>query len=385
MKICAIICEFNPFHNGHKYLIDRAREISGCDAVLCIMSGSFTQRGDICITDKYSRARHAVQSGADCVIELPVAFSVAPAEIFAAGAVKILSAIPDVRYLAFGCENGNKEDFISAARITVNESPRFKEALQESLASGESFVKSYEAAFESAGGKRGFLSKPNNVLGLEYTKALIRQNSDIEIIPVKRVGAEFGDCSLKKDFSSAGAIRKNINSPLVRGNVPECVFKDLRDFTAETEKYQAFIKLILSRTSAEDLSKVYGCVEGLENRLKSLQNLDFDKLIDGATSRRYASSRIKRILCANFLELRQSDCEEFLRAPLYLKPLAVTKGKADEILSALAKSTYPLILKKRDKALLTPVAQGCIEKDEFAYAQWCHIVQRDIGDYMITV
>ena len=117
MKICAIICEYNPFHNGHKYLIDRARELSGCDFILCLMSGSFTQRGEAAILPKFTRAEHAIEGGADCVLQLPALFSVAPAEIFARGAISILKAIPAVSCLAFGSENAAVNDIVRAADI----------------------------------------------------------------------------------------------------------------------------------------------------------------------------------------------------------------------------------------------------------------------------
>ena len=119
MKICAVICEFNPFHNGHKYLIEKAKRQSDCDAVLCIMSGNFTQRGEVCIFDKYTRARHAIAGGADCVIQLPAPFAVAPAEIFAKGAIKILSSIPDVTEIAFGCESADFKKFLIENLIDV--------------------------------------------------------------------------------------------------------------------------------------------------------------------------------------------------------------------------------------------------------------------------
>ncbi|MDE6790385.1 MAG: nucleotidyltransferase family protein, partial [Clostridia bacterium] len=140
MEICAIICEFNPFHNGHAYLLRRARELSGCDAVLCVMSGSFTQRGEICRTDKFLRAKHAVLCGADAVVELPAPFAVAPAEIFARGAVGVISSIPQVKCVAFGCESGEAEDFLYAAKIANSESALFKATLEKHLDSGESYI-----------------------------------------------------------------------------------------------------------------------------------------------------------------------------------------------------------------------------------------------------
>ena len=119
MRIAAVVCEYNPFHNGHKYQLERIREESGCDKILCLMSGCFTQRGDMALFDKYTRARHAVENGADLVLELPTAFAVGSAEQFARGAVHILASIPAVKVLCFGCESGTKEEFLAAARATL--------------------------------------------------------------------------------------------------------------------------------------------------------------------------------------------------------------------------------------------------------------------------
>ena len=381
MKICAIICEFNPFHNGHKYLLEQARQISGCDKLLCIMSGSFTQRGEICVLDKHIRARHAVLSGVDCVLELPAPFAVAPAEIFAKGAIKILSSIPEVTCLAFGCESGEKSEFLTAAKILLNETENFKKVLQTNLESGNSYIKSYSAAFESAGGNPEFLSSPNNVLGLEYTKAILSSGANIDILPIKRVGAGFTDSEIKGNYSSATAIRNNLSSPLLKSNVPDFVLADLKDFSKETEKFKEFVRLVLSRTDAETLKRVYGCGEGLENRLKSLENLPYNEIVESCTNRRYSSARITRILCANFLELYQSDCESFLNSPLYLKPLAV--NKQSEILTALSKSSYPIVIKGRDREKLSETAKKCLEKDEFTYKQWQQITNQNIKPALV--
>ncbi len=370
MKICGIICEFNPFHNGHEYLLKEARKLSGCDAVVCIMSGSFTQRGDICVVEKHTRAKHAVLGGADCVIELPAAFSVAPAEIFASGAVKILSSIPELDTIAFGCESGAQADFLHAAELLSNESEDFKAALHAKLDQGESYIKSYAFAFESVGGNAELLSKPNNILGIEYAKAVLRTKKDIKILPIRRLGADYNDGEIKQNFSSASAIRKNLTSPLIKDNVPPFVLNDLHDFTAERERYEDCLRLILSRTSAEDLTKVYGCNDGFENALKALQALPFNQIVSEATSRRFTASRIKRILCANFLNLHQAECEKFLSSDLYLSPLAVKKESAGEILSALAKSAYPVLTCGSDELKLCETAARCKKRDDFAYLQW---------------
>lgn len=385
MKICAIICEFNPFHNGHRYVLDKARALSGCDALVCIMSGSFTQRGDICVADKYTRARHAVTCGADCVLELPTAFSVAPAEIFAKGAVKIFSSVPEIDTLAFGCEGGAEADFLSAARLLTDESGNFKAAMKKSLDAGESYAKSYAAAFEVAGGAAGFLSTPNNILGVEYSKAFLSTGKNIRLLPIKRVGAGFNDGEIKANFSSATAIRKNVSSPLVKDNVPEAVFEDLTDFSAENARFESFLRLILSRTSVESLSEIYGCGDGLENALKALQALPYAEIVSGATSKRYPSARIKRILLANFLGLYRKDCEEYLRSALYLFPLAVKKESADGVLSALSKSEFPVLTCGADELKLGAGAADCKKKDDFAYLQWLQITERKPNKKMLII
>ncbi len=380
MKICAVICEFNPFHNGHAYLIDKAKEISRCDAVLCIMSGDFTQRGDMCIFDKYTRARHAVLGGADCVIQLPAAFAVAPAEIFAAGAVKILSAIPDVTAIAFGCENGETRDFVNAADILGNESAAFSDTLNESLKNGESYIRSYAAAFAACGGDINFISSPNNILGIEYTKAFMRLGRDINIIPVKRRGAGYNSRELADGYSSASAIRNNLADPKLKNNLPEFVCAQIGG-AADVCVYESYLRHSLFNADAERLKRVYGCGEGLENRLKSLENLPFGQIIERATSKRYSSSRIRRILAANALGLYQSDTEKFLTEKLYIKPLAVKKESADALLSALAKSEYPVVTG------ITPPAYGaeCFGLDLRELQTYNHLTCKQLKDYMITV
>ena len=132
MKICAIICEFNPFHNGHQYLLSEAKKRTKADALLCIMSGNFVQRGEIAILDKYTRAKHAVACGADIVIELPSVFATSNAEIFASGAISILSKIPSVTHLAFGAEYADKTAFLETAHGLINEPPIVAKTVTES-------------------------------------------------------------------------------------------------------------------------------------------------------------------------------------------------------------------------------------------------------------
>ena len=383
MKILAIICEFNPFHNGHKYLLETALKLSDCDRVLCIMSGNFTQRGEMCIADKYTRARHAVSGGADCVIQLPAPFAVAPAEIFASGAIKILSAIPDVHTLAFGCESGTAEQFMSDARMLIGESVKFKNVLEENLSLGESYIRSYSSACTACGGNAEFTQNPNNILGLEYSKAILKYTTRLNILPVKRIGSGYNDAEIAQSFSSASAIRNNLKSELLSCNVPPYVLKDLKS-AASAENFEHYVKNCLFMTPAEKLKEIYGCGEGLENKLKSLENRSVGEIISMATSKRYSSSRIRRILCANALGLTSSDTEKFLDSGLYIKPLAVKKERADEMLSALSKSAFPLVT-GLDAANLSDGALQCFQKDLYEMKLYNHINTLSVKDYMTLV
>lgn len=363
MKICAIICEFNPFHNGHAYVLKQARRLSGCDKVLCIMSGCFTQRGDIAVLDKFTRARHAILSGADCVIELPACFSVAPAEIFAKGAIKILNSIPEITHLAFGCENAEKAEYLKSAQLLLNETEEFKKYLNKNLEDGDSYIRSYFEAYKHVGGSPELLEQPNNILGLEYEKAILSANSNINILPIKRIGAGFTDGEIKNDFSSSNAIRKNLTSPLINKNVPDFVYVDLKSATdAEKFKWQARYDLISANPG--QLKGIFGCNEGLENRLIDIaKDCQYDEILLKCTTKRYSISRIKRILCANLLGIYEKDVKEYLASNLYIKPLAVKKDCADEILASLSKSDYPVIMRGRDKEKLNSSGKKCFELD----------------------
>ena len=187
MKIAVTICEYNPFHNGHLYSLEQIKKISDADAVICVMSGNFTERGDIAVMHKYTRARHAILAGADMVIELPTVFATAPAEIFAKGAVKIAECLNGERTLFFGIENGDKEGLIATADYLLRETAEFKAALKEELQAGVSFAKARYNALEKInppGIDLGYTLSPNNILALEYTKAIIERGYKTDIAPI---------------------------------------------------------------------------------------------------------------------------------------------------------------------------------------------------------
>ncbi len=368
MKFCAVICEFDPFHSGHKYLFEKVKE-AGYEHILCIMSGNFVQRGEAAVFHKYVRARHAVENGADAVIELPSCFAVSPAELFAAGAVHILSALPNVEALAFGCESGDKAEFMRVAGILSREDKTFKAALKENMKDGTSYIRARNAAVLAAGAdiNEEFLSTPNNILGIEYCRALLAAKSGIEPLPVLRT-VPHGSAKLSDGFSSSSAIRAALRKggkkekKLLRSVLPAGVAADAGNYAEIPYKQAALIALL--RGGRESIAATPDCSEGLENRLCSLAktNPDYDMLISKSVSKRYTLSRLRRILMQNFLGVKLGNVTEYLASPLYANVLAIKEENAEEILASLA-GNIPLIARKSDYSLLKKEALDCFSLD----------------------
>lgn len=373
MKICAVICEYNPFHNGHLYQLGKIRAESGCDKILCVMSGNFTQRGEAALFSKYERARHAVENGADAVVELPTAFAVAPAEIFAEGAISLIASIPSVTTLAFGCESGDKESFLAAAKATLSESKEFKSLVKETMKDGTSFVKARTDAALALNSDidEALLKNPNNILGVEYCRALVAKESGIAPLPIPRVGGGYADTSVLADFSSATALRgallmeKRPKKALKR-NLPANVFRDAMSWKPSPFETAALAALISA--PSEEVAECTDCSEGLENRLKAMtrSNPDYRSMLKKTVSKRYTLSRLKRILCENLLKLKLKTVKDFLSSPLYLNLLATEKSDGENILSELSKSSLPLLVRKSDALSLKKTALACFETDALA-------------------
>ena len=370
MKFCAVICEYNPFHNGHLYQLNKIREESGCDKILCVMSGNFTQRGEAALFSKYERARHAVQYGADVVLELPTAFAVAPAEIFAEGAISLIASIPAVTTLAFGCESGDSEKFLAAARATLSESKEFKALVKENMKDGTSYVKARtDATLQlNADIDEALLKNPNNILGVEYCRALLSKSSTVTPMPIPRVGGGYADTSVLSDFSSATALRgallleKRPKKALKR-NLPRSVYEDIEEW--KPCAFETAVLTALLTAPAAAVAECTDCSEGLENRLQAMtrSNPEYNAMLKKTVSKRYTLSRLKRILAQNFLGLKLKDVKEYLGSPLYLNVLGVEKTDGENILSELAQSSLPLLVRKSDTVSMKKSAQACFEKD----------------------
>lgn len=369
MKICGIIAEYNPLHLGHVKQIRYVKEVLGAENVVVIMSGNFTQRGEPAILNKYKRAKQAVLAGADLVIELPTVFATANAEIFAKGAISILSALGALDGICFGVESGTKEDYISLATAMNNESKEFKKALKEKLDTGVSLAKAKFLTLKELGEEfdESLIASPNNILALEYVKAIISYGANIEIFPLLRTG-NHNEIKYKKGLTSAKSIRNMVKigkTKKVKSSVPNFVYKDLKSYPFEFNKL-AVLKLLT--TTTEELKEVLDCTEGLENRIKALSkdNLSLDALVEKITTKRYNETRVRRIITANLLGIKKDVVLKALDGETYAKVLAVTGDKKDLISLISKTSKIPLITRKSEVSGLKKHAMACFMIDAIA-------------------
>jgi predicted nucleotidyltransferase len=365
MKTIACIAEYNPFHLGHLKHFEYIKNTLKADNLIVIMSGNFTQRGEPAVLDKYARAKHAVIAGADVVIELPTVFATSNAETFAKGAINIINSLGVCDGVCFGVESGDRNDYLNLAKEMNNESKEFKRALKEQLDTGISLAKAKFNALKSLGKEfdENLIGSPNNILGLEYTKAILKSNPSLQIYPMIREG-DHNDTTLKKGITSASSIRECLKEGAIKKakkSMPPFVYSDLKGYPFLFEQI-AMAKIILS--SNEELKQILDCTEGLENALKNAAECQCP-LAEKLTSARYTSSRIRRIALQNLLNIDEKLIRESLQSPLYLRVLAI-KNTKKEVLSALSQSKYPIIARPRDVQALSGIAKQCFDVDEFA-------------------
>ena len=300
MKFAAVICEFNPFHNGHAHLLQEARKLSGCDALLCVMSGDFVQRARPAAADMRLRAHAALLNGADAAIELPALYATACGEQFAAGAINIIGSIPGVAHLCFGSESGRLKYLQKAAEIQCKESGLFKQTLRRLLDEGRPYAAAYAQATEKELGEAA-PRLPNDVLGVEYLKRLLKTGSAIQPVAIQRVGAGYRGAEHKGAYSSASALRdffKSGDFDAAKNAMPESAY---RLFQADFDKYRQadeyFDVLAAEALRSRDLSLCPDGGEGLELKLKknARKFAALDKIVAATKSKRYTEARIRRL------------------------------------------------------------------------------------------
>jgi predicted nucleotidyltransferase len=328
VHITAVICEYNPFHNGHLYLNSQIKQAAAANtiaeqntAVVAIMSGNFVQRGGIAIASKFARARAALQNGADIVIELPTVFAVSCAEVYARAGVAIADALGCVNSLAFGSECGDIDDLLQTVQAV--DLPQVQQEVAKQMADGCYYPKALQAAVDTHCGEKyaSLLGSPNNVLGLEYCKAL--QNAATQITPVtfKRVGVEHHSTKAMGNIASASYIRQLLAEQTTELNpfefVPQNTIELLAN-TADFKKLQAPLLYKLRTMGLSELAALPDVTEGLENRIAQAirTSSNVDEILEKVKTKRYTMARLRRILVCALLGITaqmQAEDVQYIR------------------------------------------------------------------------
>ena len=328
-----IICEYNPFHNGHLHQINEIKKASE-EPIICVMSGNFTQRGEVAIADKYARAQMAIAAGADLVLELPVPFCMASAEYFASAGVYILNEL-GVDKISFGSESADEDKIMKIAEIAASD--EFKEECAR-IAKEKGSASAYFDLLAEKSGVDGI--KSNDILAIEYTKAIIKNKYAINICPIKREGSAYRDTELVEgELPSASAIRESISGGRF-DEIERFVPSTTLDILKSTELVDIYnidsgILLSLRLADAENL-EVAISDKGLVNRILTLSHecTSFDEFEAKLQTKKYTQSAIRRAMLYILLGIKQSDLDAM---PIYTTLLGASK-KGREHLSLIRKN-----------------------------------------------
>ena len=342
-KVVGIIAEYNPFHNGHSYHIQNTKAQTGADFVVAVMTGNFTQRGNTSVINKWEKTKMALNGDADLVIELPTIYSVSSAENFANGAVKILNELGIVDTISFGMEADDVSTLNNIANVLVNEPPEYKTILEHELGKGNSFPKARENALmmylNDIKRYANVVKGSNNILAIEYLKALKKQKSSIVPFGVKREKVYYNSTKIIDEYASATGIRNLLlHNQLeeVRKVVPaksySILLNNLRQgtYVLDIIAYNDEIIYKLRSMTVKQIANLPDVSEGLEYLIKDVSNKtnNLIELINGIKSKRYTQTRIQRILLYALLGITKKDMEMSKKITPYIRVLGCSeKGK----------------------------------------------------------
>lgn len=386
MKTVGLITEYNPFHNGHAYHIEKAKMLTGADRVIVVMSGDFVQRGAPAVMPKHLRAESALLSGASLIIELPVCFATGSAEYFAQGSISLLNQLGCIDSICFGSECGDLHLLKEIAQILADEPIEYQTALKQALKEGASFPAARQEALNIYSDKYSeILASPNNILGIEYLKALAKIHSKMEPFTIKRIGAGYHDMDIDGQFSSATAIRSDIyqladvNSsfeslPLthIQTQVPSSCHELMKKnyqtrYPVKADDFSLLLKAKLLSETAGSLSHYLDMSPELANRILRLRNdyLSFEQFCDLLKTKELTRSRISRSFIHVLLGIT-NDWLTAMKAPApYARILGFRRDHADLLGILKRTSDIPLITSPA-RAVLADTAYQMLELDIYA-------------------
>ena len=386
MKTVGLITEYNPFHNGHAYHIEKAKMLTGADRVIVVMSGDFVQRGAPAVMPKHLRTESALLSGASLIIELPVCFATGSAEYFAQGSISLLNQLGCIDSICFGSECGDLHLLKEIAQILADEPIEYQTALKQALKEGASFPAARQEALNIYSDKYSeILASPNNILGIEYLKALAKIHSKMEPYTIKRIGAGYHDMDIDGQFSSATAIRSDIyqladvNSsseslPLthIQTQVPSSCHELMKKnyqtrYPVKADDFSLLLKAKLLSETAGSLSHYLDMSPELANRILRLRNdyLSFEQFCDLLKTKELTRSRISRSFIHVLLGIT-NDWLTAIKAPApYARILGFRRDHADLLGILKRTSDIPLITSPA-RAVLADTAYQMLELDIYA-------------------
>lgn len=402
MKTVGIIAEYNPFHNGHAYHIAKAKEMTGADYCIVVMSGNFVQRGIPAVADKHLRAEAALLSGADLILELPVYYALGSAEYFASGAIAILDKLGVTDTLCFGSECGDISLLSEFARELLGENDVFKEVLNRQLKSGMSYPNARNTALQACAphlsAHMNVLVTPNNILGIEYCKALHRRKSRIQPYTLRRAGASYHDASLSSSYCSALAIREALSSSGrlsdIRMQMPQSAYELLeaqsgKAFPIFADDFSLTLHYQLLSEQSVGYAKYADVSDSLSDRIiKKLPSYsNFTDFCDQLKTKNMTYTRIARSLMHILLGMEQTDFINYQSEDyIYYARMLGFRKNAEPLLSAIkAQSSIPLLSKLAGAdALLSENGQRMLTKDIYAGNIYHSVVRHKFPAYADT-
>jgi predicted nucleotidyltransferase len=332
MKAVGLIVEYNPFHNGHKYHLEKAMEIAKGDVSIAVMSGNFLQRGEPALLNKWLRTEMAIENGVDVVVELPSFYSNQTAEIFGEGAIKIIDRLK-CSSIVFGAEEGDVSKLTNLAEIQLGDD--FHRIIKEKLATGFSYPNCVAMTYEEICGEKNILN-PNNILGIEYIKALKKFESKTEALCIKREKVGYHDTEITDKIASASGIRKMLFEERymeIKEVLPKASYDIIMNNLDKCAKFENFYPLIRFSLikDKESISSIQDMEEGLWNRLYkgALKNRDFEGFMKDISSSRYTQSRINRVLSHVLLKMEKDEIEDARKGLPYIRVLGYSSKGAE--------------------------------------------------------